>query len=295
MCAGDGDNQGVPPQGRSPRIALLANPRSGGGEAPDVAATLRSLGAEVEEFEISQHGEAARAGADRIVVAGGDGSIGCAAEAAAGAGVPLAVIPVGTANDFARFLGLPDDAAEACRLALEGERTRRLDLACMEDRPFVNVASAGLAPVAAREASGLKSALGPLAYAVGALRAAATASPVRCRVVCDGDEVFAGDAWQVTVANTGAFGGGATLDADPADGALDVVAIEATSRTALALRGYGLRAGRVEAQRGVASARGREVSVETPAGTDYNVDGEIVDAGPSAFEVEPGAFEVVAG
>jgi diacylglycerol kinase (ATP) len=285
----------VPPQGRSPRIALLANPKSGGGDAPDVAATLRSLGADVEEFEISRHDEASRADAERIVVAGGDGSIGCAAEAAARAEVPLAVIPAGTANDFARFLELPDDAEEACRLALEGERTRRLDLARIEGRPFVNVASAGLAPVAAREASGLKNALGPLAYAVGALRAAATASPVRCRVVCDGEETFAGDAWQVTVANTGAFGGGATLDADPADGTLDVVAIEATSRAALALRGYGLRAGRVEAQRGVASARGREVSVEAPTGTDYNVDGEIVESGSSNFAVEPGAFEVIEG
>ena len=295
MCAGDAHNQGVPPQGRSPRIALLANPQSGGGDAPDVAARLRSLGAEVEEFEIPQHHEAARAGADRIVVAGGDGSIGCAAEAAAGAGVPLAVIPVGTANDFARFLDLPDDVAEACRLALEGERTRRLDLARMEDRPFVNVASAGLAPVAAREASGLKDALGPFAYAAGALRAAVTASPVRCRVICDGDEVFAGDAWQVTVANTGAFGAGAALDADPADGELDAVAIEAGSRAALALRGYGLRAGRVESQSGVANARGRAVSVELPAGAEFNVDGEVVEAGASDFAVEPAAFEVVVG
>jgi len=285
----------VPPQGRSPRIALLANPRSGGGDAPDAASLLRGLGAEVEEFEISQHGEAARATVDRIVVAGGDGSIGCAAEAAAQAGVPLAVIPVGTANDFARFLGLPDDPGDACRLALEGEHRRRLDLARMDGRPFVNVASAGLAPVAAREASGLKSVLGPLAYAVGALRAAVTAAPVDCRVTCDGIEVFAGGAWQVTVANTGAFGGGATLDSDAADGALDTVAIEATSRAALALRGYGLRAGRVESQSGVASARGRAVSVEVPAGTDFNVDGEVLDGGTSDFAIEPGAFEVIAG
>jgi diacylglycerol kinase family enzyme len=165
----------------------------------------------------------------------------------------------------------------------------------MDGRPFVNVASAGLAPVAAREASSLKKTLGPLAYGAGALRAAVTASPVGCRVICDGDEVFAGDAWQVTVANTGAFGAGAKLDADPADGALDVVAIEATSRAALALRGYGLRAGRVESQSGVASARGREVSIEAPAGTAFNVDGEVVEAGASGFGVEPGAFEVVTG
>jgi diacylglycerol kinase (ATP) len=285
----------VPAQGRSPRIALLANPRSGGGSAPDIDAELRSLGAEVVAFEISQHRDAARAGADRIAIAGGDGSIGPAAEAAANAGAPLCVIPVGTANDFARFLELPEDPADACRLAVEGRRTRRLDLARMGERPFVNVASAGLAPVAARKASGLKRAIGPFAYAVGALRAAATASPLRCRVTSDGNDVFAGRAWQVTVANTGAFGAGARLDADPADGALDVVAIEATSRIALVRRGYGLRTGRVEYQRGVAHARGREVSIEAAEGTSYNVDGEVVEAGPSVFEAVPGAFEVVTG
>ena len=165
----------------------------------------------------------------------------------------------------------------------------------MDGRPFVNVASAGLSPVAAREASGLKGALGPLAYAVGALRAALRATPVRCRVSCDGEEVFAGDAWQVTVANTGAFGGGASVEADAADGSLDAVAIEATSRIALVRRGYGLRAGRVESQSGVTSARGREVSVEAREGTSFNVDGEVIEAGTSSFGVEPLAFEVVTG
>jgi diacylglycerol kinase family enzyme len=284
----------VPNQGRSPRIALLANPRSGGADELDVEAELRELGAEVEAFEVSDHREAARSGADRIAVAGGDGSIGCAAEAAAGADVPLAVIPVGTANDFARYIEIPEDPRDACRLAVEGRGIRRLDLARMDGRPFVNVASTGLAPVAAREASGLKEAIGPLAYGVGALRAALGAKPVRCRVLCDGDEVFAGDAWQVTVANTGAFGAGATVEADPADGSLDVVAIAATSRIALVRRGYGLRAGRVESQSGVASARGRDVSVEAGGGTSYNVDGEVVD-GAGSFGVDPGAFEVVTG
>ena len=108
---------------------------------------------------------------ERIVVAGGDGSIGCAAGAAGGAAVPLGVVPVGTANDFARALGLPDDLDEAVELAATGARTRRLDLGAAGERPFVNAASAGLSPVAAGEAHGLKSALGPLAYAVGALRA----------------------------------------------------------------------------------------------------------------------------
>ena len=64
---------------------------------------------------------------------------------------------------------------------VDGERTRRLELARLGGRPFVNVASPGLAPVAAARRSGLKSALGPLAYAAGALQAAVTARPSAAR------------------------------------------------------------------------------------------------------------------
>ena len=94
---------------------------------------------------------------------------------------------------------------------------RRLELGRLADgRPFVNVASAGLASVAARRAAPLKPRLGPLAYAVGAVRAAATAAPLRCTVRADGETVYEGAAWQVIVAVTGAFGGGSDVGAaDP--------------------------------------------------------------------------------
>lgn len=282
-------------QGGNRSIALLANPRSGGGDAPDVEAGLRSLGAEVHGFEIGEHEAAAEAGADRIVVAGGDGSIGCAASAASRAGVPLAVVAAGTANDFARALELPDDLEQACELAVAGQRTRALDLAWMDERPFVNAASAGLAPEAAREAKGWKDRLGPLAYVLGALRAGLAASPVECEVRCDSAELYSGRAWQVTVACSGAFGAGSSVDADPADARLDVVVIEARSRVALVRHARGLRAGGVEQQRGVRSARGRDADVEVAAGTPFNVDGEVVEAGSSRFKLEPRAFDLVVG
>jgi diacylglycerol kinase (ATP) len=275
------------------RIVLLANPRSGTARDPDTEEALRSLGAAVQSIPIERHEAALELEAERVAVAGGDGSIGWAAETAARLGVPLAVIPVGTANDFARALEIPTDPDAACRLAIEGQSTRRLDLGRMDGRPFANVASAGLAPVAARQARGLKRALGPLAYAIGALRAGLGASPLRARVSCDGWELFSGSAWQVTVACSGAFGAGASVEAEPDDGMLDAVAIEATSRASLLARAYGLRAGRVELQRGVRSCRARQVDVEVSPGTEFNVDGEVVRAGETRFTVEPGAFEVV--
>lgn len=278
-----------------PVLALLSNPESGQGAARDVPDMLRDHGAEVRTFRLEERDDAVASRPERIVVAGGDGSVGCGAEAAARAAVPLAVVPVGTANDFARAQGLPLDPAEACRLAVEGEQTRRLELAWMADRPFVNAASAGLSPVAARNAHGLKRALGPLAYSVGALRAGLGADPVRCEVRCDGEQLFDGPAWQVTVAATGAFGGGSTVEADPQDGELDVVVIEAGSRARLVVHGYGLRAGRVESQRGVRKARGRVIEVRTDGSTGFNVDGERVDLSEGRFRAEEGAFAVVHG
>ena len=168
-----------------------------------------------------------------------------AAAAAGRAGIPLAVVPAGTANDFARRLGLPDGITAACRLAVRGTKLESLELGWMNDeRPFVNVASAGLPAPAAEKARGWKDRLGPLAYAAGALSAGMTAKPLTCLVVCDGREVLAGEAWQVTVAASGAFGAGASIEeADPTDGSLEVVAIEAGSRIGLVSLAYHLRRG----------------------------------------------------
>jgi YegS/Rv2252/BmrU family lipid kinase len=276
-----------------PRIALLANPDSGDGGAQGIAGLLEARGARVSTFALDQRAQALNSEADRIAVAGGDGSIASAAEVARDASVPLAVIPVGTANDFARSLGLPRESDAAAELAVRGTKTKAVDLGDADGRPFVNAASAGLSPIAAREARGLKRALGPLAYAVGALRAGLAASPVECRIHCDGRERFAGPAWQAIVGVTGAFGGGAEVDADPTDGILDVAVIEANSRARLILHAYGMRSGGLERQRGVALCSGRTVEVELDRARGFNVDGELVDAAKLRLTVDAGAFEVV--
>jgi len=275
-------------------LALLANPDSGSGEAEDVAATLRAMGPGVSEYTLDQVDEAVASGPDRIAVAGGDGSLApVAAALAKGGGPELAVIPTGTANDFARALGLPSDTDEACALAASGAHTRTLDLAWMGERPFLNVASLGLPPAAARRATGLKRALGPLAYAVGAIGAGIRSRPVACRVTCDRELVFEGEAWQVTVACSGAFGGGASVDAEPDDGRLDVIVIEAGSRMRLALHGHALRSGGIADQEGILKRSCGAARIEFEGDRDMNVDGEVIrHAGPE-FRLERRAFSVV--
>ena len=282
------------------RIALIANAASGGGlDTEPLADRMRRHGAEVracgcdpEDLE-----GAAEWGPERVAVAGGDGTVGSAAELAGRLGVPLAVIPTGTANDFARASDLPTDADEACDLAATGTELRPMELGRLADgRPFVNVASAGLASAAARRAEPFKSFLGPLAYPLGALRAAVSEQPLRCTVCAGGEEVFDGEAWQAIVAVTGAFGGGADIDAaDPEDGVLDAAILPAGSRLGLARRAWGLRRGTIAEQADVCHARGTVVEVELPPGTEFNVDGEVRDQGMERITVEHHAYDLVVG
>jgi YegS/Rv2252/BmrU family lipid kinase len=282
------------------RLVLVANARSGSAtDAEAVASALRAQGAEVELLDIADAERAAESRPDRVVVAGGDGSIGLVARAAGHAGVPMAVIPTGTANDFARAMELPTGLEEAAALAADpGAETRKIELAHAGDRPFVNAASAGLSAIAARRAAPLKPRLGPLAYAVGALRAGLTGHPVEVRVTADGQLVHDGRAWQVVVGATGAFGGGSGLDAaDPEDGLLDVAVLTAGSRAALVRRAWGLRFGRITQQAGVEHARAHriEVRITDPPAPRWNVDGEVCTLEPAEFGAEPGAVEVVVG
>jgi diacylglycerol kinase (ATP) len=290
------------------RVVLCANPASGSSSSSvdALARRLRGEGATVSVCSIEDLGDPASGvdparavslvdGAQRLVVAGGDGSVGPAASAAAAAGVPLAVIATGTANDFARALGLPDEPDDACALAADPDAAvRPLDLAAAGDRPFVNAASAGLAPAAARTAHPLKGALGPLAYAVGALWAGLTTRPLSCAVTVDGESVFDGQAWQLVVGNTGAFGGGSeTGGTDPADGRLDVAVVPAGPRTALVRRAWGMRTGRLVAQDAVVHARGARIEVRAGDAA-FNVDGEVCPCGsPAVFTIRERAVEIV--
>ncbi|HEV2753483.1 MAG TPA: diacylglycerol kinase family protein [Solirubrobacteraceae bacterium] len=292
------------------RIVLVANNRSGTGtHAKELTERLERHGAQVvavvpvqalgdpKGAAVEELPDAlARASFDRLVVAGGDGSIGLAARAAARLGVPLAVIPTGTANDFARSLDLPLDleAATAFAAGAAPARMRAVDLARVGDRPWVNAASAGLSVLAAREAHSLKPRLGAVAYLVGALRAGLTGRPLHVVVPADGQRAWEGAAWQVIIGATGAFGGGAEIGGvTHGDGELDTAIVPAGSRLGLARTAVGMRLGRLTAQRAVAHVRAQRIDIEAPAGTRFNVDGEVCTCAPAHFEVESGALEVL--
>jgi YegS/Rv2252/BmrU family lipid kinase len=291
------------------RLALVTNAASGGGtDADHVASLLRASGASVsvhpfdagavdgrpEDAIAAAAAEAVAERPDRLVVAGGDGSIGPVAVTAGGADLPLAVVPAGTANDFARAMDIPLDLEEACALAAGDARERTVDILRAGDRPFLNAAAIGLSVIAAHRARPFKRPLGPLAYAIGAIRAGVSAKPLRCRVVVDGGQVFAGEAWQVIVAGTGAFGGGSEIgEVDLSDLLIDVAVMEAGPRVALIRRAWGMRRGSLLDQPGVHHARGRTVDLELPAPMPFNVDGEVCDVSPTHFSTRGERVRVV--
>ena len=301
MAPPPGTTQSGPP-GKVASVALVANEQSRVCDPRACAEQLRGFGAEVESFGMDEIERAAGAGAERLVVAGGDGSIAPAAAAAGHAGIPLALIPAGTANDFAVRMELPGELSAACRLAVQGSHIVSMELGWLEGaggagrRPFVNVASAGLPARAAHTAKAWKRPLGTLGYAAGALVAGLRAKPLRARLDCDGTALFDGSAWQVTAAASGAFGAGARVEeADPHDGALDVVVVEAGSRLALVALGYRLRTGGLTGHRSARHARCREARLDVAPGTVFNLDGEIVPFGPAGFTGERDAFRLVVG
>jgi diacylglycerol kinase (ATP) len=174
---------------------------------------------------------AVEAGATRIVVWGGDGTVQHALEGLRDADpntVSLGVMPAGTANLFARNHEIPLDFDEACAVAL-GDVTRRVDVGEVNGERFGVMGGTGLDALMIRDASkGLKNRVGKIGYVwTGTKNLHRAANDVRVRV--DGDDWFEGRAGCVLVGNVGTLLGGLRVfeDADPADGRFDVGVISA--------------------------------------------------------------------
>lgn len=269
-------------------VLLISNAQSGSADACDPAAILVERGCVVTDADIETAARWAdeerpndgRLGViERVIVSGGDGSVGCAARLAHRLGVPLGVVPAGTANDFARALGLPDEHEQACVLAATGEQFHPTDLGSIGGVPFVNIASFGIAPEAAEEATRFKGLLRALAYPIGAAIAAVRTRPITVTAIVDGEQAYSGRAWQVMLASTGAFGGWAsTGTVRHGDGALDLVVVPADrGAPRLAVDAAALVRGALAERDGVHHARGRHIELHLGGVDKMVVDGEVLD------------------
>jgi diacylglycerol kinase family enzyme len=187
------------------------------------------------EFQITRKAsdgtEAARrsalSGADLVVAVGGDGTVRCCAEGMADTGIPMGIVPLGTANLLARTLRIPAHPRAALRMALGatgGGRVvdRKIDLALADGIPFTAMAGMGL-DAAVVAATRLKHQLGWLAYAMsGAAHLALP--PATFTIRLDDGQPFTRVAQCVVAGNSGLLPGGFSLlpTARIDDGLLDV-------------------------------------------------------------------------
>ena len=232
--------------------------------------------------------------ADRIVIGGGDGTISNALPELLQLNKPLAVLPLGTANDFARSLGLPQDSIAAARVALQG-RLHKVDVGLVNGKPFLNVASVGLAAkVAQAQSQELKRTWGIFSYVVGFLRVARKTRPFFVEITTDGASPWSGAIYQVSIGNGRYHGGGLTVAEDAAidDGKLHLYTIFPGSfwQLLVCLTHLKFRLAEPEV---LLRQSAKHVTLRTWRPRPINADGEISTSTPAEFTLITGGLTVM--
>jgi YegS/Rv2252/BmrU family lipid kinase len=237
----------------------------------------------------------AAADVDAIVIAGGDGTINSALPSLIEAGKPVGILPLGTANDLARTLGIPAGPTEAAEVIIAGRR-KKIDVGRVNDVHFVNVASIGLSvEIAERQDPELKRQLGALSYVAAALTTIGQATLFAATIQC-GDRREKINAYQIAVGNGVFYGGGMKIAADAAidNGVLDIYAIKTASIPDLVAMAPAFVEGRHGGREAVTTFRGETARIETARPMPVNTDGEVTTRTPADFSVLRGALEVFA-
>ncbi len=235
---------------------------------------------------------------DLLVVGGGDGTVSCAAGRVAGTAVTLGVLPLGTANDFARTMEIPPELDEAVATLVSG-KVVDIDLGRVDGRAYLNVASLGLSvAVTERLTPRLKRRLGPVAYPVATALAYRRHVPFRARLEFPEGErepMDLEDLMQIAVGNGRHYGGGNAVapNASVDDHLLDVYAIvRGRLRDHMSIARL-LKDGSFVEHEKVHHVTTRRVRVVTDPSLPVNLDGEIAATTPATFEVERNAVRVV--
>jgi len=233
-----------------------------------------------------------------LILGGGDGSVSSVVDFLAHRDVALGILPLGTANDFARTLEIPADIEGACQTVASG-KVVDVDLGLAGDNYYVNVASTGLSVRVTQALSPqLKRKIRALAYPAAAIRAFLDHEPFSARLTFpDGDHepVEYGRLLHLAVGNGRFYGGGVVVapDAGIDDRTLDICAIElGRPRTLIGVARY-LKSGDFVRMEGVHHHRTERVRLETEPDLPINIDGELVARTPQDFSVVHNALEVL--
>lgn len=286
-------------------VRIIANPISGGGRGPETAAELAAaldvLGVGSDTRITKQAGDARgwamEAGADCVVSVGGDGTLNEVANALAGSGVPIAALPLGTANVVATELRTPAKPGELARL-IAAKSVRSIDFGRLGDRIFLLGAGAGLdAAIVEIVHANRGRRLSFLSYVWPTVKAILTYNYPPITVVVDGETVC-GDAHYVIVGNCSWSAGvfRATPKAKLDDGVLDVCILRNLNVARILwlillamLPGFADR-------KPVMYRQGRHVRLESTTGerVPLQIDGDPGGQLPAAFAVVSRSLTVIA-
>ncbi len=282
-------------------LKLIYNPAAGRGRARhharEVEQHLRALGADVDPYASTSPqdltraaAESSRAGHDRVVVCGGDGTLNLALREFDLARGTLALVPMGSGDDFARVNGIPRDVRGACEVAVRGS-VREVDVGIANDLRYAGVAGLGFDSEVARFANDrVKHIHGSAVYLYAILRVLPNFRPRRVRIDGRDEEIMF-----AVFGNSPQYGGGikiapaARLD----DGLLDACIVHRTSRLQLLKtlpRAYN---GTHVTKSFVETRRGGEFHVESDLPLDVYADGEPLTTTPVRFAVAKEKLRIV--
>ena len=288
-----------------PKRAMLvinAQSRRGAAAFDEVRDKLTAAGIELMDAHAVQNPEimepiikAAIAKAPMVIVGGGDGTLSSAVDHFVGSDTVFAVLPLGTANSFARTLGLPLDLDGAIKVIAYGQR-KRIDLGIIDGDYFANVAALGMSPLIADTVPHwLKRYLGVIGYIIWALRVAFKFRPFKLRITLDDGTVVKRWATEVRIAN-GTHHGGVLLveQAELDSGEMVIQAVTGKSVFGLAWSWFATLFKLRHRAQTVTEWHGRRMVLDARPRQKISIDGEIAARTPVVVECARGAIDVAA-
>jgi len=289
------------------RALLLVNrhARRGKDDLLQAIQSLQELGFALRE-ESTEHPEHLaeviqryRDQVDMVIVGGGDGTLNAAVQGLVGTHLPLGILPLGTANDLARTLGIPPSVPEACQI-IAGGQLRSIDLGWVNGQYFLNTASMGLSVKITRNlTSEAKRTWGVLAYAATAIQVLLKARPFQAEIRwrapnSEKEESVLVKTLQIAVGNGLYYGGGMAVahDADVDDQRLDLYSLEVDHWWEVIFALPALRKGTQFQLPNIRTIEAQEIEVFTRKPRSINTDGEITTMTPAHFRVIPHALSV---
>ena len=244
--------------------------------------------------DISAAIRAHQAQADAVVIGGGDGSINHGLAALLETRLPFLVVPLGTANNFARTLNLPTAIEETLGLLKNG-RIVDIDVGLANGIPFLNVVGLGLSTQVNRLVrSRMKRLFGAIAFVWTALKVARRMSPFRVWIECEG-WVHRSHTWQITVCNGRNYGAGLTIDerASFTDQILHGLSTEIDAWWKSFGLVFALMSGRFKPEHSVTRFSGSKVLIRTRVPMRVDLDGDIKASTPLEVMVRPKAVRAI--